>query len=392
MHVLASLAMAYDIPSTAGSYTLEDREAQELWNWVLRRQGLSEDTKFDSVPRIVRSTLGLHAARLASPFATVIARSMSPTVAQTLFDTEIHADVMTIRCMRKTLHALPLKLAAVAHSATRHFRERDALRAISNAGVTARQISNTVDAIVDLLGAEDQMSHRAIEARIITPDNSTVVVRLALKLAWEQGVLTYRNDTSRWNREVRTFGLTAKLYPDLHMSIDQNEAAGHLIREYFNCYGPASLRDAMWWSGLSRLAIVTAMNESARRFVVIQTSWCQSSLYMYDDQYAQFRNTVAQTQADTLNLLAHEDVALKAYFESRGRYLGELAPQCVFNQIGEALPAIIYNGQVVGTWAWNANNLAVTYTLMPNYNSPELHKAIKSEANALSETLRLRWN
>src|SRR5262249_10564774 len=183
---------------------------------------------------------------------------------------------------------------------------------------------------------------------------------LALKLAWEQGVLTYRNDTSRWNREIRTFGLTAKLYPDLDMSMDRSEATGHLIREYFNCYGPASLRDAMWWSGLPRSAVVTAMNQSARRFVAIQTSWCQSSLYMYDDQYAQFRNTLTQTEANTLNLLAHEDVALKAYFESRGRYLGKLTPRCVFNQIGEALPAIVYNGQVAGTWAWNANNLAVT--------------------------------
>lgn len=348
MHVLASLAMAYDTPTIVGSYTLEDSEGQELWNWILRRQGLSEETKFNSVPRIVRTTLGLHAARLASPFATVIARSMSPTVAQTLFDAEIHADLMTVRCMRKTLHALPLKLAAVAHSATRHFRERDTLRAIGNAGVTARQITNIVDAIVDLLGTEGQMSHRLIEERLMTPENSAVVVRLALKLAWEQGVLTYRNDTSRWNREVRTFGLTAKLYPDLDMSMGRSEAAGHLIREYFNCYGPASLRDAMWWSGLSRLAIVTAMNESARPFVAIQTSWCQSPLYMYDDQYNQFRNTVVRTLDHALNLLAHEDVALKAYFESRGRYLGKLAPRCVFNQIGEALPAIIYNGQVVG--------------------------------------------
>lgn len=392
MHVLKSLAMAYVIPSTAGTYVLEYGKAQELWNWLLRRQGLSEDTKFDSVPRIVRSTLGLHAARLASPFATVIARSMSPAVAQTLFDAEIHANVMTVRCMRKTLHALPLKLAAVAHSATRHFRERDALRAISNAGVTGRQITNTVDAVVDLLGAEGKMSHRAIETRLITSENSAAVVRLALKLAWEQGVLAYRNDTSHWNREIRTFGLTAKFYPDLDMSMDRNEAAGHLIREYFNCYGPASLRDAMWWSGLSRLAIVTAMNESARSFVAIQTSWCQSLLYMYEDQYNQFQNTVARTQTPALNLLAHEDVALKAYFESRARYLGKLAPRCVFNQIGEALPAIIHNGQVAGTWAWNPNQLAVTYTLMLDYNSPGLHKAIRSQANKLSEALRLRWN
>jgi hypothetical protein len=53
--------------------------------------------------------------------------------------------------MRKTLHALPLELAAVAHSATKHFRERDALRAIANAGVSGREVTRSTDVIVKLM-------------------------------------------------------------------------------------------------------------------------------------------------------------------------------------------------------------------------------------------------
>ncbi|MGH3972869.1 MAG: DNA glycosylase AlkZ-like family protein, partial [Pseudonocardiaceae bacterium] len=271
--------MAYGTPTVGNSYALDDSGARELWSWLLRRHGLSEDTKFDSVLEIARATLGLHAARLPSPFATVIARSVSPTVALTLFETETRAGLMTVRCMRKTLHTLPLELAVVAHRATLHFRKRDALRAITNANVSLIHIAGTVDAMADLLGREGWMSHRAIEARLITPQTSVVVVRLALKLAWEQGILTYRNDTSGWNRENRKFGLTTKLYPGLDMSMDDGQAASELIREYFDRYGPASLRDAMWWSGLSRLAIITAMNESARRFVAVRAPWCQAPLY-----------------------------------------------------------------------------------------------------------------
>src|SRR5262249_39190272 len=161
------------------------------------------DIKFNSVLEVAHATLGLHAARLPSPFATVIARSASPTVAQTLFEADTHAYISTIRCMRKTLHTLPLKLAAVAHGATLHFRERDTLRAINNANISLQGISRTVDAIIDLLSREDPMTHRAIEARLAAPHTSVVVIRLALKLAWEQGMLTYRNETSGWNREKR---------------------------------------------------------------------------------------------------------------------------------------------------------------------------------------------
>lgn len=383
--------MAYDAPAVVSSYAFDDNEARQLWNWLLRRHGLSEDTKFDSVLEITHATLGLHAARLPSPFATVIARSVSPTVALTLFEEQTHADLMTVRCMRKTLHTLPLGLAAVAHRATLHFRERDALRAITNFDVSLHHISGTVDTMVDLLDREGPMSHRAIEAQLIAPHTPVVVVRLALKLAWEQGMLTYRNDTAGWNRESRKFGLTTKLYPGLDMSMDGKEAAGELIREYFDRYGPASLRDAMWWSGLSRLAITTAMNESARRFVAIHAPWCRSPLYMYDDRHDQFQDAVSQPRVPSLNFLAHEDVALKAYFESRGRYLGQLPPRRAFNQIGEVLPTVMHGGQVIGTWAWDASKMAVTYSIMYGYGSPELSKEARRQAKTLTETLHLRW-
>ncbi|MGH3871831.1 MAG: DNA glycosylase AlkZ-like family protein [Pseudonocardiaceae bacterium] len=382
--------MAYDAPVVVGFYALDDSGVRQLWNWLLRRHGLSEGAKFDSVLKIAHATLGLHAARLPSPFATVIARSVSPAVALTLFDTETHADLMTVRCMRKTLHTLPLGLVAVAHGATLHFRERDALRAITNANVGLRDIAGTVDAMVELLSREGPMLHRMIEARL-NARTPVVVVRLALKLAWEQGVLTYRNDTAGWNRENRKFGLTAEMYPGLNMSMDRGKAMGELIREYFDRYGPASLRDAMWWSGLPRATIATAMNESARRFVAVRAPWCQSPLYMYDDRHDEFQDAASRPQVSTLSFLAHEDVVLKSYFESRGRYLGGLPSGCVFNRIGEALPTIMYCGQIVGRWAWDANKMSVTYSIMNGHNSPELRKEVRRQAKALSETLRLRW-
>lgn len=82
---------------------------------------------------------------------------------------------------------------------------------------------------------------------------------------------------------------------------------------------------------------------------------------------------------------------LKAYFESRGRYLGKLPPRRAFNQIGEALPTILYGGQIVGTWAWDRSKLAVTYSIVHGYGLPGLRKDLTRQAKALSETLRLRW-
>ena len=174
--------MGHDSPTVVSSCTLDDDGARRLWNWLLRRHGLSEGAKFDSVLEIARATLGLHAARLPSPFATVVARSVSPTVASTLFEAETHVDLMTVRCMRKTLHVLPLELAAVAHGATLHFRERDALRAITNANVSLPCVSGVVDAMVDLLEREGPM--RIGKSKHGSSRHASLSSRYGLRSSW----------------------------------------------------------------------------------------------------------------------------------------------------------------------------------------------------------------
>src|SRR5258707_1326485 len=119
--------MVYLAPKVVSVVTLDEQRAQQLWNWLLWRQGLADDTKFQSVAEIAHASLGLHAARLPSPFVTVLARGDTPSVALSLFNSASREVLTTLRCMRKTLHTLPLPLAAAAHGATLHFRERDAL-------------------------------------------------------------------------------------------------------------------------------------------------------------------------------------------------------------------------------------------------------------------------
>jgi hypothetical protein len=377
-------------PATVASLKLSDTQAGELWNWLLSRQGLGDSGKFDSVTDIAHVSLGLHAARLPSPFSTVLARGASPAVAMTLLQPERGESVTTVRCMRKTLHTLPLPLAAVAHAATLHFRERDALRAITNAGVSMRSIDRTIGDITRVL-ADGPLFHRNIEERLTTSRRPTGTVRLALKLAWERGTLTYVNRAAGWNREHRTFALTEALYPGLDMAMDRGKATGELVREYFDRYGPATMRDVMWWSALSRAAVATAMAESVREWVEVRTSWCDSPMYMYRDRLSQFDEAGASARTTGVNFLAHEDVALKAYFESRRRYLGTLPARRAFNQIGEVLPTLLFDGQVVGTWAWDNVDRRVTTSIVRGYGSPTLSRQVAKRRDVLTEVLRAGW-
>jgi Winged helix DNA-binding domain len=370
---------------------LDEATSRGLWNWILRRQGLADDTRFGSVEAIAQASLGLHAARLPSPFATVAARSTGGEVAASLFAPATRERVMTVRCMRKTLHTLPLDLAATAHAATRHYRERDALRAVTNADENLTDVEAAIDELTVLLDADGPLHHRDIELRMARCRVSTTRARLALKLAWERGDIAYRNASGAWNRELRTFALTKQAHPGADLGLERQDATRNLVEAYFDRYGPATLADAAWWSALSRTAVTEALTHSSRPVVAVTTTWSDQPQYMFTDRFEEFRTAAPQAHHTGVSLLAHEDVALKAYFETRSRYLGALPARRAFNQIGEVLPTVVHDGTVIGTWAWDPAARRVATSLVADASTAELRRAVRTRADRLTGVLRGGW-
>lgn len=323
---------------------------------------------------VAAASLGLHAARLQSPYVTVLSRAQSPDAALGLLGRGSQRELVTIRCMRKTLHVLPVQLAIAAHAATVHFRKRDALRAVRNAKVSTRELETATRNILDLLMSRGPTSYRQIERELKGSQSQLPSIRLAIKLAWETGTLLYLNAAPGWNHEVRLFALTSELLPHCRFDIDRGSATRTLLEAYFDRYGPASIRDAMWWSGLSRGVIVEALRDSGREVVTLRSSWTESPLHMFRERFEEASNQMRdekREKIDSIDFLAHEDVALKAYFESRTRYLGNLAPDSIFNPIGEVLPAILMGGKVMGVWGWNGRSQEVEWRLFSNGVSAE---------------------
>ncbi|KPM50380.1 hypothetical protein ACG83_40315 [Frankia sp. R43] len=372
-------------PHTVGTVALTEVQARRLWNWTLARQGLHPRGRLTSAAQISHQALGLHAARLPSPFATVLARAEGPEVALPLL--ERPPGLTTLRCMRRTLHLLPLDLAAAAHRATVHYRLRDATRRAHNAGVPDPVLTRIRAQLPELL-ADEPLPHRRIEDAFAPA--GPAAVRAAVKIAWETGTLTYFNASGCWNAERRMFGLTSQLHPGLDLDLDPRTATRTLLQAYFDRYGPATLRDATWWSALSGTAVLDALDDPRMALLEVATPWSPSPAYMPAARWEQFTAADSDTHTTGLQLLAHEDVALKAYAETRTRYLGGLAPRKAFNQIGEALPTVILHGQVCGTWMWEPASRTVVATLFPGQTATTIRQATAA-AEQLTEALRAGW-
>lgn len=363
---------------------LDEASAARAWNWILARQGLADGRRLSSAAEIAGAALGLHAARLPSPYAIVATRSADPAVPASLFTAPVRASLLTLRCMRKTLHALPLPLASAAHAATLRFRDRDAQRAVYNAGYLPGAIEAAICELGTLL-RDGPLPYRAIQSLLSAAGREVRAARLAVKVAWERGMISYVNASDSWDREARTFALTASAYPGLDLSLTRDQAVTALVTAYFLRYGPATIRDAAWWSGLSATDITAALRRSQRPLVTLTTPWSTRPCLMFADQAAE---AVSHQEPAGVQLLAHEDPALKAYHETRDRYLAGLPQRRAFNQIGEALPAITVNGTVAGTWSWDSRSRTIIVRILPGKTTPAVRRQVRERAAVLADTLR----
>lgn len=377
------------MPADGGTVrVLDETAATRVWNWILTRQGLADSRRLGTAWQVADAVLGLHAARLPSPFTIVAARTGDPAIPASLFTDRVRATLITVRCMRKTLHTLPLPLAAAAHVATFSFRDRDARRAVLKAGHSMSAIDRMIAQLCALL-QDGPLPHRAIEAHLSTPKADIPSWRLATKVAWERGTIAYVNSATTWNRQARCFALTSAAYPTLNTSLAREQAVTELVTAYFERYGPASLRDATWWSGLSATDVRTALLACGRPVIKVATPWSDDLCLMFADQMAESSNAEAITTG--VQFFAHEDSALKAYFQTRSRYLGDIPQPRAFNQIGEVLPCVIVDGLVAGTWSWNTRTASIDVDLIPGKTTAPVRRLVRTRAVTLTDTLRSAW-
>jgi hypothetical protein len=259
---------------------------------------------------------------------------------------------------------------------------------VLNAGHALAAIDRMIDQLSVLL-QDGPLPHRTIEARLSTRRAGVHSWRLAIKVAWERGTISYVNAATAWNREARTFALTSAAYPALNVHLTREQAVTELVSAYFERYGPATVRDAAWWSGLSAAEITAALLACGRPVIAVATPWSDDPCLVFADQLAE--STASEAPATGVQFLAHEDTALKAYFQTRRRYLGVLPQQRAFNQIGEALPCVIIDGLVAGTWSWNTRTARIDVDLIPGKATAPVRRQVKARAAALTETLRSAW-
>lgn len=355
--------------------------SQAARNIVLAKQHLLSRVDPGQWRAVPRGLVGVHAARFKSPIYSLAARvnfHSKADVARQLYAAD---DMIKIRCMRGTLHIVPLDMARVPHSATWRQRKGVCDRLIRAYGMAHSEVEATRSAIANLL-AGSRLTAFEIEAALVERNAArTPMVRSVLKMMWESGELCYLNSSGAWATEERRYAITAERYGTNALPlIDETEAEKELIRYYFAAYGPATIADAAWWSGLSMGRVAGAVR--------LIEGLIEVHIPEEEGPHLIFAADLEKISANldliepSVRLLAWEDNLLKGYMPSRRRFAASESFPKVFNAIGEARATVLSSGRVIGTWTWNDRASQPNIELFREPNQDE-RNSLTQEVNRL---------
>jgi len=345
------------------------------------------------VVEVARDLVGLHATDPATVYLAARARTLDPGVAgveQALYEDRA---LVRILGMRRTMFVEPVELMGVVQAAC-----TDAI------AVQQRRL------LVDLVGraglADDppgwieeveKVAVRALEARggataaelakddprlaqqIVLAEGKpyegrqSVVSRILLLLAAEGRIVRGRPRGSWVSGQYRWSVVDAWL-PDGVPPWSLREAQAELVRRWLRGFGPATIADLKWWTGLPMGQVRRAVAETGAVEVDLDGT---PGLVLPDDL-----DPVPAPEPWVALLPALDPTTMG--WAGRDFYLGPHRP-ALFDRNGNAGPTIWLDGHVVGGWAQRATG-EVVLRLLEDVGT-DATEAIEAEAARLTAWL-----
>ncbi|MDJ0497447.1 MAG: winged helix DNA-binding domain-containing protein [Acidimicrobiia bacterium] len=305
-----------------------------------------------AITTVAEQLVGLHNTNQATPYLSVNARMegfQRPDLDELMWE---RWDLARFRAMRLTMFVFPRALLEVAAAATRHIVEPYAARWLRDSGMTQRQFDRHAAAILEAL-EDGPLTSRQLRQRLQPPQEvelPSIVGRLC-----EQGHIVGGAPPGSWRSGVRRFHLWQQVLSDVDIHRWSEEAAiAELVSQYVTGYGPVTLADIAWWTGITKARCHQALESLSESLTMVEVEGWPGPLYL--DRHAA-DPAVEPLSVSVLPLL---DPYVQGY-RDRQRLLPEERHDYVWDGGGNAVPTIVSGGQIIGVWQPHAK--AVRYHL-----------------------------
>jgi Winged helix DNA-binding domain len=356
---------------------------------LARRHHLAPEVPAAGAVELAGRLVGLHASDPASVF--LAARARIPGFAPADLERAMY-DEGALRkhlAMRRTLFVFPTELLPVVQAACTNrvlAAERKRLvRDVEQHGIAAdgaRWLAKAERATLKALaqgaatGAELSKAVPELRAKISIGEGRSWAANVGmtgrvLTVLAAAGRVVRGRPVGSWTSSRHRWALDAD---GSIPAMSESDASTELVRRWLESFGPATLTDLTWWTGLG----VTKIRPAAAALGVVEVDLDgEPGVVLPDDldpvppvaPWAAFLPTLDPTTMG---------------WKRRDWYLGEHGP-ALFDTSGNAGPTVWWDGRVVGGWAQRPNG-DVVYRLLEDVGT-DAATAVEREAARLQEWL-----
>ncbi|MDQ4089289.1 MAG: winged helix DNA-binding domain-containing protein [Actinomycetota bacterium] len=322
------------------------------------RHRLAAGARVDDAVAIADSVVALHGTDPATVFLSAAARMVTPSVER--LEKALYDDRLLVRtlCMRRTMFVLPTAMVPVVQAACTDAlvpgERKRTLAMLTEAGVDEpdrhlRELETATVAAIEKAGEATGAElgklvpglGRQLLVGVGTKWEGTVgmTTRVLFLLSTEQKVVRGR-PKGGWTSSAYRWSPMSAWLPQAATPPTADEARVELCRRWLRAFGPATITDLKWWTGLTLGQVRKALAALEVEAVDLDG---EPGIVLADDVQP------TPAPAPWVALLPALDPTTMGW-KQRDWYLGGYG-KALFDTNGNAGPTVWSDGRIVGGWA-----------------------------------------
>ena len=171
--------------------------------------------------------------------------------------------------------------------------------------------------------------------------------RLLVRKFCDLGILA-RAHTKGWKGNEFSYVLLKSWLAESPLTFENPEGARtEMIRRYLRCYGPATMEDMAWWTGLPLMQVQRSVAHLRREAVRIPLEGHKDDHYGLKETIDNMRNP-AEVREEILFLPPWDPFIFG--WKNHRRLIDKENIKWVYDPLGNAAGTIVDNGKIIGVW------------------------------------------
>lgn len=314
--------------------------------WV--RQGFDATESPRPAAQVIETTPGVYGAA-PTCYLSVLARSPSASLAELDDLLYTQRSVVRTRAMRASLFLVAARDLPDIFQATSRLTRDAFAELVRNAGLADDEYRSAAARIEAALEAAPLTLAEIRQALPDLPDKVEAALNYVVGLMCGEGRLIRAGVRGGWKSDITEYARLRDWLPGVDLASGDAERGRMLLaRRYFHAFGPASVDDFHWWSGLPREEADAAVAALGDELAPVTVQDLPGDLLVPATAVHELA-ALPDEGPRGVCLLPPWDAYLMAY-RVRGRFLQPRWYERIYDRAGNATSAVLRDGRVGGVW------------------------------------------